>query len=389
MLMYSRKFVQPACGVWGPKEKTYEMGSSKWDIVHIPGNPRISATQQPKVNVYASVIDPKLTNSLIRKLNQIAPLENLRHVKRVRKSCSNVFCASSDSNIDGIAGFNEEDSKVVFNYMNLALRLATSSSGQLVNAAVIVDPCANQIIASARDEIFSWDICSNGNSNRGLLLHQDGVSGSHDTANGFLSSNLLLNGSRDDCQPSYKGVSCLNPWQWSQQHLSSSSSSFWHPLRHAAMVAIEYSAARDRHLFPDVGRTDEKSVQVNPMENSTAESPLKKHKTDLIKVKNAEVAPIDTFLCKSDRPYLCTGYDIYLAWEPCAMCAMALVHQRIRRIFYAYPNPNAGALGSVHRLQGEKSLNHHYAVFRVIPADEGVGRLELDASATPTVKKDD
>lgn len=48
------------------------------------------------------------------------------------------------------------------------------------------------------------------------------------------------------------------------------------------------------------------------------------------------------------------------------MCAMALVHQRIRRIFYALPNPETGALGSVHRLQGEKSLNHHYAVFRVV-----------------------
>ena len=44
---------------------------------------------------------------------------------------------------------------------------------------------------------------------------------------------------------------------------------------------------------------------------------------------------------------------------------MALVHQRIKRIFYAFPNLNAGALGSLHRLQGEKSLNHHYAVFRV------------------------
>lgn len=48
------------------------------------------------------------------------------------------------------------------------------------------------------------------------------------------------------------------------------------------------------------------------------------------------------------------------------MCAMALVHQRVRRIFYAFPNPNDGALGSVRRLQGEKSLNHHYAVFRVL-----------------------
>lgn len=51
-------------------------------------------------------------------------------------------------------------------------------------------------------------------------------------------------------------------------------------------------------------------------------------------------------------------------------CAMALVHQRIRRIFYAFPNPKTGALGSVHRLQGEKSLNHHYAVFRVLLPEE-------------------
>lgn len=47
-------------------------------------------------------------------------------------------------------------------------------------------------------------------------------------------------------------------------------------------------------------------------------------------------------------------------------CAMALVHQRVKRIFFALPNPSAGGLGSVHRLQGEKSLNHHYAVFRVL-----------------------
>lgn len=52
---------------------------------------------------------------------------------------------------------------------------------------------------------------------------------------------------------------------------------------------------------------------------------------------------------------------------------MALVHQRIRRIFYALPNPSAGALGSTYRLQGEKSLNHHYAVFRVVLPDHIIG----------------
>jgi tRNA-specific adenosine deaminase 3 len=44
---------------------------------------------------------------------------------------------------------------------------------------------------------------------------------------------------------------------------------------------------------------------------------------------------------------------------------MALVHQRFKRVFYASPNPITGALGSVYRLHGQKSLNHHYSVFRV------------------------
>jgi tRNA-specific adenosine deaminase 3 len=44
---------------------------------------------------------------------------------------------------------------------------------------------------------------------------------------------------------------------------------------------------------------------------------------------------------------------------------MALVHQRFKRVFYAFPNPITGALGGVYRLHGEKSLNHHYNVFRI------------------------
>jgi tRNA-specific adenosine deaminase 3 len=44
---------------------------------------------------------------------------------------------------------------------------------------------------------------------------------------------------------------------------------------------------------------------------------------------------------------------------------MALVHQRFKRVFYAFRNPVTGALGGVYRLHGEKSLNHHYNVFQV------------------------
>lgn len=56
-----------------------------WKIVHIPDKPPIPPNQQPTVNVLASVIDPKHANTLIRRLNQIAPFENLCHVKRIQK----------------------------------------------------------------------------------------------------------------------------------------------------------------------------------------------------------------------------------------------------------------------------------------------------------------
>ncbi|KAH8299664.1 hypothetical protein KR044_004313 [Drosophila immigrans] len=62
-------------------------------------------------------------------------------------------------------------------------------------------------------------------------------------------------------------------------------------------------------------------------------------------------------------PYLCTGYDIYLLREPCLMCAMALVHSRVKRIFFLEKSAN-GALATSFRLQTVKELNHHYEVFQ-------------------------
>ena len=60
------------------------------------------------------------------------------------------------------------------------------------------------------------------------------------------------------------------------------------------------------------------------------------------------------------------------------MCAMALVHSRIRRVLYALPAAD-GALGSAFSLHTERSLNHHFQAARGLLADEA--RLALGEPA--------
>ncbi|CAL1290934.1 unnamed protein product [Larinioides sclopetarius] len=123
-----------------------------------------------------------------------------------------------------------------------------------------------------------------------------------------------------------------------------------HPIQHAVMVAVELvSSSQGGGAWNiDSEHVYHKPFSKEEMENIIAE--MKKSNPD----KDA----------KKFLPYLCTGYDIYISREPCVMCAMALVHSRIRRVFYAHPSPH-GALGTQCRLHLQDGLNHHYEVFRV------------------------
>jgi tRNA(adenine34) deaminase len=57
--------------------------------------------------------------------------------------------------------------------------------------------------------------------------------------------------------------------------------------------------------------------------------------------------------------YRLPGCTLYVTLEPCAMCAMALMHARIGRIVFAAADPKTGAIGSVLNLFDNPKLNHH------------------------------
>lgn len=62
-------------------------------------------------------------------------------------------------------------------------------------------------------------------------------------------------------------------------------------------------------------------------------------------------------------PYLCTGYWAFLLMEPCPLCAMALLHSRVLRIFYGISNKATGVLGTKTVLHAVPGLNHRYQVW--------------------------
>jgi tRNA(adenine34) deaminase len=54
--------------------------------------------------------------------------------------------------------------------------------------------------------------------------------------------------------------------------------------------------------------------------------------------------------------------ELFVTIEPCAMCAGALMHARLRRLVYGADDPKAGAVHSVMEVLNHPELNHQIDV---------------------------
>ncbi len=54
--------------------------------------------------------------------------------------------------------------------------------------------------------------------------------------------------------------------------------------------------------------------------------------------------------------------DLYVTVEPCAMCAGAITHARMRRLIYGAEDPKAGAVQSMVQVLNHPKLNHKVEV---------------------------
>jgi tRNA(adenine34) deaminase len=67
--------------------------------------------------------------------------------------------------------------------------------------------------------------------------------------------------------------------------------------------------------------------------------------------------------------------DLWVTLEPCAMCAGAIAHARIARLYYGASDPKGGAVEHGPRLFAQSTVHHRPEVYGGIGEDEAAALL--------------
>ena len=97
-----------------------------------------------------------------------------------------------------------------------------------------------------------------------------------------------------------------------------------------------------------------------------------RNRRDLDPTAHAEIVAMRA-AAKHLRDFRLTGCDLWVTLEPCPMCAGAISHARIERLYYAVADPKGGAIEQGPRLFAQPQCLHRPEVYG--------GLAEAEASA--------
>ncbi|KAH9949884.1 hypothetical protein B0H21DRAFT_72779 [Amylocystis lapponica] len=130
-----------------------------------------------------------------------------------------------------------------------------------------------------------------------------------------------------------------------------------HPLRHAILNVIravaDYRSSTNTLNDPSQRTGQERSPDASSAPNSFPSTPTL---VDPIVGSSADATP------RNGAHYLLTSLTLFTTHEPCIMCSMALLHSRVKEIFYLVPMAGTGGCGSVTCIPKLNGVNHRFGI---------------------------
>ncbi|XP_072900775.1 probable inactive tRNA-specific adenosine deaminase-like protein 3 [Hemitrygon akajei] len=343
--------MEPLC----KKRKTKAFETFTWELMPVLSDEKSGEIEL--IEAYAaSIINKKRTSALIKYLADIYPLSNLPHIKRVR-SCRDksehpleiIICLQSDLNsMDALNG--EVSLRDLFPEGNVDV----TGLGEPFQVKIP----AHQPLTRPQFEVANqhWPTSFHENKQttealRGQLFNSEEKAKMQTFMEKAIEAAKV--GKELGMEP--VGAVMVNPVSDRIIAVGHDCRNGPNPLLHAVMVCIDQVA----HAQGGGAFNHDKYLKCY----FTSAEPIGDDAVNTAKPVLLSDDHIPKGTVADGLPYICTGYDLYVTREPCVMCAMALVHSRIHRVFYATSSPD-GALGTKYKVHTKKDLNHHYVVFK-------------------------
>lgn len=305
-----------------------------WDVLPVLSDEKSRDTEL--LPAYAApIIEKREASRLVKDLSLIYPLPGLQHIKRVR-ACKD---KSSPHPLEVIVCLARDVAKGVM-LADLLRSQSFDSSG--LGEPFLVEIPANPPLTRPQFEKASkhWPTSFHEDKQvtsalKGQLFTADQKAKMQD----YMTAAVQVAKSGREMGMDAVGAVIVDPESEQVVAVGHDCKRGAHPLHHAVMVCIDLVAcgqgggAYNYKKYP--------ACQFSSSESFRNGCNLK----------------------ETGQPYICTGYDLYVTREPCVMCAMALVHSRINRVFYGAPSAD-GALGTKYKIHCQKDLNHRFEVFK-------------------------
>lgn len=135
------------------------------------------------------------------------------------------------------------------------------------------------------------------------------------------------------------------------------------PMRHALTLAAEAAACGEVPVGAVVVK-DGKIIGAGANATRTGHDPT----------AHAEIVAIRA-ACATVGDDRLSGCDLWVTLEPCAMCAGAIAHARIARLYYAAADPKGGGVEHGPRVFAQPTCHHRPEIVAGLGENEAAGLL--------------